>query len=275
MGRLLKSLGFLTVLAAVFLPALTAGAEEPTRREALPERSSAPVQSSKIQITVSGKELLDALQTDLKHLKQFRFEVTATGDTAVLTTDKLDGELAELLDKARTLMRKHPGRIEIINRDWNKHFEQIERRLLPFEGIPVASQMTAYGLGRLRALDSYGGVRRGLDVIVKTPFTVNGYAYAEEDREHATELERQCHDLAAQYMSSNDEAKRTQLETQLKGNLNELFDLKLKGFQEKIACIEREVQRLRTQLDERKNNKDVIVSGRFKELVGEHDHLQW
>ncbi len=277
MARARKPLGFLMALAVLFLPVLTAGSQETTRQDAVMEKGSEPALSSKIQITISGKELLDALQTDLKLMKQFGFAVASTGDSAVVTTDKLEGELTDLLEKARTLMRNHPGRIEIVHRDWNKRFEQIEQRFLPVEGSPVTGQM-AYSISRMRGGGFAGGasgVTRGLDIIVRRPFTGNGYAYAAQDREHATQLERECHELATEYVNSKDGAKRAQLEAKLKDNLNELFDLKLNGFQEKIASIECELQNVRSQIAERKSNKELIVTTRFKELIGEDDHLQW
>ena len=63
--------------------------------------------------------------------------------------------------------------------------------------------------------------------------------------------------------------------SRLKANLNELFDLKLKGYTAKMSTIERELETLRKKVDERKNNKELIVTGRFKELVGEDNPLRW
>jgi hypothetical protein len=266
-----KSRKLLITLAACFLPAV-AGVSEETSRQTLTSVSH-PDQPSKVIITVSGKDLLHALQAHLEPLRREGLLVTAEEDSVVLTSDTMSEELTELLNKARTLMREHPGRIEIVHKDWSKSSGQMGQRLLPFEGTTLTSQMTAYGGPGFAG--GYSGMSRGLDIIVKTPFTGNGYAYAEPDRKHAAELERECHDLAVQYLSSNDETTRAELETKLKGNLNELFDLKLKGFQEKIASIERELDRLRTHLEERKNNKELVVTGRFKELIGEHDQLRW
>jgi|GEM_PF-5251474 len=271
MGRLLKPGGSLMALTMVLVSALCANSEETSRQ--VVENISHADQPSKITISVSGKELLDALQTTLEPLRQVGLVVTTEEDSVILTSDTMSEELTEFLNKARMLMRDHPGRILIVHKDWRKQLHKdLEQRVraLGFAGLQPTDPR---GLGGGYA--GFRGYGRGLDIIVKTPFTVNGYAYAEEDREHAVELERQCHDLAVQYMSSNDEAKRVELEKELKDNLNQLFDLKLKGFKEKITSIERELDGLRTQLDERQNNKDLIVTGRFKELVGEHDHLQW
>ncbi|MCK5557882.1 MAG: hypothetical protein KAJ01_05865, partial [Candidatus Hydrogenedentes bacterium] len=101
------------------------------------------------------------------------------------------------------------------------------------------------------------------------------YAYPEKDRDHAAELERNSRDLAGQYRRADEEAGRTEVASKLRANLNELFDLKLKGYTEKMGSIKSELERLRQRVEERKKNKELIVTGRFKELVGEDNHLRW
>ena len=283
MARLAKPVGLLMTLAALLLPALSASAEETTRQvTTVVKKGSVSAQPSKIQVTVSGKELLDALQTDLKPPQRLRFTVTSMGDSAILTPDALDGELTALLEKARTLLNEHVGKIEIVHKDWdkcvNKTMEKAAKRFRDAqERVRDAQARFRHYEVPLEIGGGFGGMG-GYSVIRTTrggPGELLGYAYADEDREHAAELERECHELASQYMRSKDEAKRAELTSKLTANLNELFDLKLRGFTAKITAIEGELERLRTQLDERKNNKELIVTVRFKELIGEHDHLRW
>jgi len=126
------------------------------------------------------------------------------------------------------------------------------------------------GLRRMSGMDGGMGVMGGFG-----PFPFDHYAYAQDDRERAAELERDNYDLARQYVRTSDQAERDELATKIKANLNELFDLKLKGYTAKMGAIERELETLREKVEERKTNKELIVTGRFKELVGEDNPLRW
>ena len=99
--------------------------------------------------------------------------------------------------------------------------------------------------------------------------------FEDEDRQHAARLDRETHDLARQYVRTSDQAEREELASKLKANLDELFDLKLKGYTAKMSAIERELETLRKKVEERKDMKGIIVTGRFRELVGEDNPLRW
>jgi len=114
-----------------------------------------------------------------------------------------------------------------------------------------------------------GDVRAFYDIISRN------FAYAEEDRERADELEETSDRLAEQYRETEDKAARDKLETELKIVLEDLFDLRTKGYEERVKNIENEMEELRTKVQERQTNKQFIVTTRFKELIGDSDHLRW
>jgi hypothetical protein len=88
------------------------------------------------------------------------------------------------------------------------------------------------------------------------------------------ELDRRSHRLAREWHeASQDESER--LKTELRALLEELFDVREVHRADQIAELERELERLRTTLEERQADRDAIVEGRLKELLGQEDHLRW
>jgi hypothetical protein len=181
-------------------------------------------------------------------------------------------ELAEILEKTRALMREHTGSMEIVrDRTLNELVREKRKEAASYRD---AADRYREALVERIVLPSkpeagWAAGRRKLFVVP------DRYAYREEDRKRANELELQSRDLAQQYRTADDEAGRKETAAKLKANLNELFDLKLKGYTEKMSSIQSELERLRKRVEERKKNKELIVTGRFKELVREDNHLRW
>jgi len=284
-----------TVLVAI--SGLTIGVEDGmgvTRYYAAAEKKMPEVkQTSRVKITIDGEDLVNELETDLKLLQEMDVDLSKELNRLVITSEAMDEELAELLEKARTLMRERTGRIEILHEHAGENLAQawIEARksqvnarellerspVITFDGRTVVSSPGLgggmYGGGGTGGM--YGGGGFGGGIRVLDSFAPGRYAYAEKDLKRAAELEGQSRDLARQYRTADDEATRTEAASKLKANLNELFDLKLNGYTEKMSSIESELERLRQRVAERKKNKELIVTGRFKELVGEDNHLRW
>ena len=71
-------------------------------------------QPSIIRVTVCGKEILNELEGELEPLSKVGVVIERDADVLVLTSDRMADEVTGLLERARALMSKHPGRIEII-----------------------------------------------------------------------------------------------------------------------------------------------------------------
>jgi hypothetical protein len=182
-------------------------------------------------------------------------------------------EVAGLLEKTRALMREHTGSMEVVR---DRTLNELVREKSPEAAERYRDAADRYREALVERITLPSKPAAGWAAGRRKLFVVpDRYAYREEDRERATELELQSRDLAQQYRTADDEAGRKETAAKLKANLNELFDLKLKGYQDKMSSIESELERLRQRVAERKKNKELIVTGRFKELVGEDNHLRW
>lgn len=292
----IKSITTTIILAGLLVTASCVSAEQNTRSgEPVSKTLPQVKQPSKIRITVCGKEILSELESELEPLSKVGVVIEKDADVLVLTSDRMADELTELLEKARVLMGKHPGGIQVIQGNGegsvqialemrNLHdgnFPQRAAELIAADfddRLPVVSQhLRARGMGGgISGLRRMSGMPGGMGVMGGFgPFPFDHYAYAGEDRQHAAKLDRETHDLARQYVRTSDQAERDELASKLKVNLNELFDLKLKGYTAKMGAIERELETLRAKVEERKSNKELIVTGRFKELVGEDNPIRW
>jgi len=265
-GVLLLIFPFTSAKVLVTISGLTIGVEDGmgvTRYYAAVEKKVPEVkQTSRVKITIDGEDLLNELETELKLLKRADVDLSKELNRLIITSEAMDEELAGLLEKARALMRERTGRIEILHEHADENLAQAfvqMRRSQALSRLPRIGR-TFVGSSGPYVIDSFAPGR---------------YAYAEKDRQRAAELESQSRDLARQYRGTDDEAGRTEAASKLKANLNALFDLKLQGYQEKMSAIESELERLRQRVEERKKNKELIVTGRFKELVGEDNHLRW
>lgn len=69
--------------------------------------------------------------------------------------------------------------------------------------------------------------------------------------------------------------EQEEIEKELTEVLNQMFDLKLTAYERKISGIEEELKSLRSEIEERKQNKDLIVERRLNELTGKEDYLAW
>jgi hypothetical protein len=272
----IKSITTIMVLAGLLVAASCVSAEQKTPSDVAVSKLSPQVnQPSKVRVTVCGKEILNELEGKIKELRKAGVAIEKDVDVLVLKSDQMADELTELLERARALMSKHPGRIEIVRSNGRAFVAEVKGRthILGDDYLSKLPADVPYFFERQMPLlgstykTSLGGPRAMLGRY--------HYAYAEEDRQHAATLDRECSDLARQYVRTSDPAERDKLAAKLKANLNELFDMKLKGYTAKMGAIERELETLRKKVEERKSNKELIVTGRFKELVGEDNPLRW
>ena len=87
-----------------------------------------------------------------------------------------------------------------------------------------------------------------------------------------TEMHTKALGLLYQNAKSDEQQK---LKTQLRKELEQLFDLKEQERRLEVEMLERELKELKASLDARKNNKKEIINRRLNELIGKGDYLNW
>ena len=90
----------------------------------------------------------------------------------------------------------------------------------------------------------------------------------EKDAVRTLALEFESKELSLKYNKASDADKKS-IKDKLKGVLSELFDLKSKGQELRARHMEKEIGRLKKNLEARKANKAKIVEQRLEQLTGE------
>lgn len=90
----------------------------------------------------------------------------------------------------------------------------------------------------------------------------------EKDAVRALSLEFDSKELALGYDKASDAEKKSVRES-LRGKLAELFDLKTRAHELRLKRMEKEIAKLRKNLESRKLNKEKIVQQRLEQLTGE------
>lgn len=90
----------------------------------------------------------------------------------------------------------------------------------------------------------------------------------EADAVRAISLEYETKKLSRKYEKAAD-ADKAAIKAELKAKLAELFDLRLKGQQFRVQRMEKELARLKKDIETRKANKDKIVQERLSQMTGE------
>jgi hypothetical protein len=86
----------------------------------------------------------------------------------------------------------------------------------------------------------------------------------------------EMHTKALGFLYQNAKSDEQQkIKTQLKKELEKLFDLKEHERRLEVEMLESEIKELRASLDARKNNKNEIINRRLNELIGMGDYLDW
>jgi len=90
----------------------------------------------------------------------------------------------------------------------------------------------------------------------------------EKDAVRTLSLEYDTKELSLKYDKAPD-ADRKAIKDTLRGKLSELFDLKTKGQELRVKFMEKEIGRLKKNLESRKVNKAKIVEQRLEQMTGE------
>lgn len=90
----------------------------------------------------------------------------------------------------------------------------------------------------------------------------------EKDAVRGLALEYESKELSLKYDKASDAEKKTMKET-LRGKLAELFDLKTKAQELRLKHVEKEMTKLKKNLESRRANKSKIVEQRLEQMTGE------
>jgi hypothetical protein len=88
-------------------------------------------------------------------------------------------------------------------------------------------------------------------------------------------LESRSQELARRYREAHSDEERRQIEQELTGVLNDLFDVREARREREIRQLERHLAEMREQLQRRRQNKTAIVERRLRALTGGLDDLDW
>jgi len=88
-------------------------------------------------------------------------------------------------------------------------------------------------------------------------------------------LQMRVESLSQQYRRAGDDDSRDAIRAEMRGALDELFDLREAEKRAHLERMARELERLRAVIAERRENKDEIVERRLLELTGERETLEW
>ena len=95
-----------------------------------------------------------------------------------------------------------------------------------------------------------------------------------EARREIARLDADARRLARRVRSAEG-AERAELEAELDALLNDIFDKKLEARQDRIDRYAEEAEELRQETAERRQRSAEIIDRRKRDLLGEHDPLDW
>ncbi|MBU2567429.1 MAG: hypothetical protein KJ967_01470 [Elusimicrobia bacterium] len=93
--------------------------------------------------------------------------------------------------------------------------------------------------------------------------------------EDIRELGRKSRKLAEQYKQTSDQKKKAELKVELKTLLNQLFELREEKHKFHLGELEKEIVSLKKMIQERKANKEKIITRRLESLISEEPLLDW
>jgi hypothetical protein len=81
-------------------------------------------------------------------------------------------------------------------------------------------------------------------------------------------LEYETREMALAYEKAKD-SEKAKIKADLKKNLSELFDLRLGNQEVHVKRMEKDLDRLKSQIEKRKSSKAKLVEGRLEQMTGE------
>lgn len=93
-------------------------------------------------------------------------------------------------------------------------------------------------------------------------------------RHPAAESERECHELTRLYHDAQTAEEKERIRADLSKALEESFNKRLEAQKERLARLEKEIERIRTYVEEREANRAKICGTRLQELT-QDPALRW
>lgn len=134
-----------------------------------------------------------------------------------------------------------------------ENFENLQRLR---QNEPEIFQHEIRGLGHM--------VRRYNELKRVAPELAAGFLRAQQ-------LDARCRKTAEALRQAADETQKAQLRKQLEDMVNEIFDLRLAERELEVKNLERELNKIRTMLETRREAKAQIVERRLRDLTMEAD----
>lgn len=95
-----------------------------------------------------------------------------------------------------------------------------------------------------------------------------------ERQKEISDLEIRTELLAFKYIKAAD-ADKQKIKNELRTKLLSLFELREKDRKYQIELLKKELEELTKSIEMRRKNKDLIISRRLQELLGEDKYLDW
>jgi len=96
-----------------------------------------------------------------------------------------------------------------------------------------------------------------------------------EDALEIRKLDSESHKLSKEYKLEKDETEKDKIEEKLRDILSELFDLREIEKKVEMERIEEKLTYLADEIKKRRENKDIIVENRYKQLTGQNRTYEW
>ncbi|MCP4649377.1 MAG: hypothetical protein GY853_04760 [PVC group bacterium] len=88
-------------------------------------------------------------------------------------------------------------------------------------------------------------------------------------------LEIKMHRLAKSYKDSTESEKKQEVKVELTACLNEMFDIKQQKGTAEVVKLEQRLNKLKSYIQKRLDNKESIVGRKLEELLGQAEGLGW
>lgn len=210
-------------------------------------------------------------------------ELTIERDGATVTVTRPDGTTEQFTidEDAPLRVRSHDGAV-IVEEDGARKRVEVRRgdapRAFAFDmDGPRGSLRMALDLDSLaHELDGMRWLSRDMDDFA-FGHVLPGLRFRgmdAETRRSIAEGERQSRDLARQLRDATG-AERDRLEGELRETLERTFDLKQQARREHAERMQDEAAEVQQELADREAARREIIERRQRELLGEHDTLEW
>jgi hypothetical protein len=167
----------------------------------------------------------------------------------------------------QVVMKNYVGRLNAQANEFEKIRSQMDNLHLETQDKELALQLRVQAENTARIAGAFPRIEyEGYLMGVKEK---NIVLYDGLVREH--ELEMNTHRLASEARGASTPAEREKFVTELRSQLNEIFELKQENREDEISQLDQRLQELTELMNKRAAMQDTIIEKRLKELLGELD----